>query len=119
MTNDESLPDSVSNLPVENDGLCLDLPVLDVDLVSGEDDGDVFAHSDQISVPVGDVLVGHSGGYVEHDDGTLACREKKEKQISTVVKIKRDKGERSNLKVLYKNAYFVNESTTGRRFQLR
>ena len=53
------------------DGLGFDLPVLDVDLVAGEDDGDVLAHSDQVSVPVGHVLVGDTGGHVEHDDGTL------------------------------------------------
>ena len=58
-------------LAVKHDGLGLDLPVLDVDLVAGEDDGDVLADSDQVSVPIGHVLVGHTGGHVEHDDGTL------------------------------------------------
>ena len=59
-------------LPVEHDGLGLHLPVLDVDLVSGQHDGDVLADSDQVPVPVGDVLVGDSAGHVEHDDGALA-----------------------------------------------
>ena len=58
-------------LAVKHDGLGLDLPVLDVDLVAGEDDGDVLADSDQVSVPIGHVLVGHTGGHIEHDDGTL------------------------------------------------
>ena len=47
-------------LPVENDGLCLELPVLNVDLVTAENDGNVFADSHQVSVPVGNVLVGHT-----------------------------------------------------------
>jgi len=57
---------------VENDGLRLDFPVLDVDLVSGEDDGDVFANANEISMPVRDILVGDSWCNVEHDDGALA-----------------------------------------------
>ena len=57
---------------MEHDALGLHLPVLDVDLVAGEDDGDVLADPDQVSVPVGDVLVGDPGGDVEHDDGALS-----------------------------------------------
>ena len=80
-------------LSVEGDGLGLDLALLDVDLVTGEDDGDVLADADKIAwwqsvsmgameagwgrkrehtVPVGDVLVGDTGGNVEHDDTALA-----------------------------------------------
>ena len=59
-------------LSVENYGLGLDFSVLDVDLVAAQDDGDVLADADQISVPVGHVLVGHSGSDVEHDDSALA-----------------------------------------------
>jgi hypothetical protein len=36
-------------LAVEGDGLGLDLALLDVDLVTGEDDGDVLADADQIT----------------------------------------------------------------------
>jgi hypothetical protein len=36
-------------LAVEGDGLCLDLALLDVDLVAGEDDGDVLADTDQVT----------------------------------------------------------------------
>jgi hypothetical protein len=36
-------------LPVEGDGLGLDLAFLDVDLVAAEDDGDVFANADEIT----------------------------------------------------------------------
>lgn len=59
-------------LPVEGDLLRLDLPVLDLDLVSAEDDGDVLADAGQVTVPVGDVLVSDTGGDIKHDDGTLA-----------------------------------------------
>ena len=57
---------------MKHDGLGLDLSILDVDLVAGQDDGDVFANADQVTMPVWNVLVGHSGGHVEHDDGALA-----------------------------------------------
>jgi len=59
-------------LSVECDGLSLYLSLLDINLVSGEDDGDVFADTDQITVPVGDVLVGDTGSDIEHDDAALA-----------------------------------------------
>lgn len=59
-------------LAVEGDGLRLDLALLHVDLVSGEHDWDVLAHTDEIAVPVGHVLVGDAGGDVEHDDAALA-----------------------------------------------
>jgi hypothetical protein len=44
---------------------------LDVDLVATKDNWDVFTDPLEISVPVGDVLVGDSRGHVEHDDTTL------------------------------------------------
>ena len=59
-------------LSVEHDGLGLNLSVLDVDLVSSEDDRDIFADANEISVPVRDVLVGDAWRHVEHDNGTLA-----------------------------------------------
>lgn len=57
---------------MEGDGLGLDLALLDVDLVTAEDDGDVLADTDEIAVPVGDVLVGDAGSDIEHDDTALA-----------------------------------------------
>ena len=36
-------------LPVEGDGLCLDLALLDIDLVAGQDDGDVLADTNQVT----------------------------------------------------------------------
>ena len=68
-------------LAVEDNGLGLDLPVLDVNLVASEDDGDVLAHPHQVSVPVWHVLIGHTGGHVEHDDRALALRKKYREEI--------------------------------------
>jgi len=59
-------------LAMEGDLLDLDLAVLDVDLVAAEDDGDVFADTDEVAMPVGDVLVGHARSHIEHDNGALA-----------------------------------------------
>ena len=59
-------------LAVEDNGLGLDLPVFDVNLVASEDDGDVLAHSHQVSVPVWHILVGHTRGHVKHNDRALA-----------------------------------------------
>ena len=53
---------------MEHDALGLDLPVLDVHLVAGEDDGNVLADPHQVPVPVGHVLVRHTGGHVKHDN---------------------------------------------------
>lgn len=57
---------------MEGDGLGLDLALLNIDLVTAENDGDVLADTDEITVPVGDVLVGDTRGNIEHDDTTLA-----------------------------------------------
>lgn len=59
-------------LSVEGNLLGLYLSVFDFDLVSAQDDGDVFANSGQITVPVGDVLVGDTRRNIKHDDGALA-----------------------------------------------
>lgn len=59
-------------LAVEGDGLGLDLALLNIDLVTAENDGDVLADTDEITVPVGNVLVGDTGGNIEHDDTALA-----------------------------------------------
>lgn len=57
---------------MESDGLGLDLALLHIDLVSGEDNWDVLADTDKITVPVGHVLVGDTRGDIEHDDTALA-----------------------------------------------
>jgi hypothetical protein len=50
----------------------IDITHLDVDLVTTEDNGNVFTDPLQVSVPVGDVLVGDSGCNVKHDDTALS-----------------------------------------------
>lgn len=45
---------------------------LDVDLVTAKNNGDVFTNPLQVSVPVGNVLVGDSGSNIKHDDTTLS-----------------------------------------------
>lgn len=59
-------------LAVEGDGSGLDLTLLEIDLVTAQNDGNVgSADTSDISVPVGNVLVSHSGSDVEHNDGSL------------------------------------------------
>lgn len=59
-------------LSVESDLLGLDLSVLNVNLVSNENDGDVLANSDEIFVPLGYVLIGNSRADVEHDNSAVS-----------------------------------------------
>jgi len=58
--------------PMESNLLRLHLSILDVDLVADEDDRNIVADADEISVPVRDVLVGDSGCDVKHDDGAFS-----------------------------------------------
>ena len=44
---------------------------LDINLVTAKNDGDVFAHPLEVTMPVGDVLVCDTRSHVEHDDTTL------------------------------------------------
>ena len=53
-------------------GKLLPSTYLDVNLVSSEDNWDVFANTDQVTVPVGDVFVGDTRGDIEHNDRALA-----------------------------------------------
>jgi hypothetical protein len=74
---------------VESDGLGLDLALLDIDLVSRQDNGDALAYTDQVAwgvlarfctasgsrrrtVPVGHVLVCDTRSDIEHDDAALS-----------------------------------------------
>lgn len=56
---------------MKNDCFRFDFPVLDIDFVAAQHNGDAFTNSDQISVPIRDVLVGDTRGYVEHDNRAL------------------------------------------------
>lgn len=59
-------------LAMESNLTGLDLALLHIDLVTTEDDGDVLADADEVTMPVGDILVGDAAGDVEHDDAALA-----------------------------------------------
>ena len=52
--------------------LCLDLALLDIDLVAAQDDGNIVAHADQVSVPGGHVLVRDARRHVKHDNRTVS-----------------------------------------------
>lgn len=58
-------------LAMESDLLGLNLAILDINLVTTNDNGDLFADTDDITMPVGNVLVCLTGGNVEHNDGGL------------------------------------------------
>lgn len=49
----------------------LDLAILDFDLVSAQDNGDIVTDAGQIAVPVGDIFVGNATGNIKHDNGAL------------------------------------------------
>ena len=76
-------------LPVERHLLSLHLPVLHIDLVPAENDGDVLTHTAEVTVPRGDVLVCEPRCHVEHDHRTLtmdAAIEKTKKEIRFFIK---------------------------------
>ena len=52
-------------LAMESDLLCLHLPLLDVNLITHQHNGDVLTYAHHVSVPVGDVFVGDARGDVE------------------------------------------------------
>jgi hypothetical protein len=56
---------------VENDLLCLDFPVFNINLISHKNNWNVLTHSHKILVPFGNVLVSDSGANVKHNDCTL------------------------------------------------
>ena len=45
---------------------------LNVDLVTAEDNGDVFADTNKITVPVGNILISDTRSDIKHDNSTLA-----------------------------------------------
>ena len=59
-------------LSVENNLLGLNFSILDINLVSDKNNWDVFTNSDEILVPLWDVLIGDSGADIEHDDTAVS-----------------------------------------------
>jgi len=58
-------------LAMESNGLGLNLALLNVDLISRKNDRNVLANANEITMPVGNVLVGNSRSDVEHDNTAL------------------------------------------------
>ncbi|RUO96644.1 hypothetical protein BC936DRAFT_141695 [Jimgerdemannia flammicorona] len=71
---------------MESNGLGFDLTLLDINLVTAENDGDVLADTDEVAVPVGHVLVGDTGGDIKHNDSTLALDAMKNHAITETTK---------------------------------
>ena len=63
-------------LSVENNLLGLNFAVLNVDLVSNENDRNVLADTDEILVPLGHILVGDAGAHIKHDDSAISANTK-------------------------------------------
>ena len=82
---------------VEDNLVGLELPLLDISLVSDQDDRDLLADSGEVLVPLGDVLVSDSGGEVEHDDGTLGSDAKKKVKKARLKNLLVDLSELSEL----------------------
>ena len=59
-------------LSVESNLLGLHFTIFDIDLVSDEGNWDVLADSNQIFVPLWNILVSDSGADIEHDDSAMA-----------------------------------------------
>lgn len=58
---------------------------LNIDLVTAKNNGDVLTDTDEITMPVGDVLVGDSRGDIEHDNSTLATDTARNMCVSNIV----------------------------------
>ena len=58
-------------LSVENNSLGFNFPIFDVNFISTQDNWNVLAHTDKITVPVWNILIGYPGCDIKHDDGTL------------------------------------------------
>ena len=50
----------------------LDFAIFNVNFVTTKNYRDIFTNSDQISVPIWDIFVGDTRGYIKHDYSTLA-----------------------------------------------
>ena len=57
---------------MKGDGLGFNFALFNIDFVTAEDDGDVFANADEVTMPVRNVFVRDTGSDVKHDYSTLA-----------------------------------------------
>lgn len=78
---------------MKDDRLGLHLAVLNVDLVAGENNWNIFADSNQITMPVWNVFVCDTRCDVKHDDSTFACWDCKRANVSDRFTSTRAKGD--------------------------
>ena len=57
---------------MKGDLLRLHLTILDFDLITAKNNGNVFTNTCQVTVPIGYILVRNSRSYIEHDNGALS-----------------------------------------------
>ena len=57
---------------MKSNRLGLDFALLYINFVAAQDDGNIITHTSQITMPIGDVLVGDAGSNIKHDDAALA-----------------------------------------------
>lgn len=58
-------------LSVENDALGLYFSVFDIDFVAAQNDRDIFAYTNQVSMPIWYIFVGNTRCYIEHNNSAL------------------------------------------------
>jgi|688.fasta_scaffold1852684_1 hypothetical protein len=61
---------------MKDNGFGLDFTIFNVNFVATKNNWDIFTNSDQISVPIWNIFVGDTRGYIKHDDSTLALQDK-------------------------------------------
>jgi hypothetical protein len=59
-------------LSVESDLLSFNFSVLNIDLVSNKNDWDILTDSDEILVPLWNILISDSGADIEHDNTAVS-----------------------------------------------
>ena len=100
-------------LSVEGDRLCFHFPVLDVYFVATQYNGYVLAHSYQVPVPVGNILVGDTRRHIKHNDGTLSLDIVSVSQSSKLFlpsSVPYIESDWSTVGIKYKRMYFYSKS---------
>lgn len=70
---------------MEGDLFGLDFSVLNINLVSNQDNRNVLTHSDQVFVPFWHILIGDSRADIEHDDSAMSSNAKRERLTQYIV----------------------------------
>lgn len=62
-------------LSVKHNAFCFDFSILNVYFVPAKNNGDVFTHSNQITMPIWHILVCNSRSNIKHYNGTLPLKQ--------------------------------------------